>query len=212
MNRLVLSFVGLVLSAGVAQAGPQSADVAPCGAFPVAEGSTVCQCTGQEAGSVWGSGPYTADSDLCVAARHAGVIGAGGGVVSAHGLDGQSSYQGSTQNGVRTSDWGSYGASFHFASQDAAGGEACGRFPGGDAAYSCACSGSEAGSVWGSGPYTSDSDLCAAARHAGVIGGRGGAITVLGIAGLGRYSGSSQNGVTTSNWGSYGSSIVFDRN
>ena len=182
------------------------------GAFPANAGGYECRCTGQETGSVWGSGPYTADSNVCVAARHAGVIGPQGGVVRAFGLAGQGSYTGSSANGVQTSNWGSYGASFDFARGAAQATPACGRFPGGDAAYVCGCTGQETGSVWGSGPYTSDSNLCVAARHAGAIGPQGGVITVLGVAGLGAYSGSAANGVQTSNWGSYGSSVIFNRN
>ncbi|MCL4675166.1 MAG: hypothetical protein KJZ59_03865 [Pararhodobacter sp.] len=213
MNRFLVVLAGLVLSLGAAQAGPQTTptNVAPCGSFPAGAASLVCSCTGSESGTVWGSGPYTADSDLCVAARHAGVIGTLGGVVNVLGLDGLQSYPGSAANGVTTSTWSSYGASIDFAPGTPIG-QACDRFPGGDAAYSCVCSGAETGTVWGSGPYTADSDLCVAARHAGVIDDRGGAITVLGFAGLVRYSGSSQNGVTTSAWGGYDASVIFNRN
>ena len=186
---------------------------AACGAFPVGAAEHRCSCTGAERGSVWGSGPYTADSSICVAARHAGVIGATGGTVLAMGLPGQASYPGSSNNGVTTSNWGSYGASFDFGPIPMpAQAAACGAFPGGAGPYACSCTGAESGSVWGSGPYTSDSNLCVAARHAGVIGPRGGTITVLGVGGLAAYTGSEANGVRTSNWGSYGSSVIFNRN
>jgi hypothetical protein len=190
---------------------PAMAQTEACGRYPVGADAYSCTCTGSETGSVWGSGPYTSDSSICVAARHAGVIGTGGGQVRAMGAPGQASYAGTIANGVQTSNWGSYGSSFDFAkaSDEVA---ACGAFPGGAGPYVCACTGSEGGSVWGSGPYTSDSNLCSAARHAGVIDGRGGVISVLGLGGLPGYSGSMANGVQTSNWGSYGSSVVFNRN
>ena len=51
-----------------------------------------------------------------------------------------------------------------------------------------------------------------AARHAGVIDGRGGTVTVIEVRGLEGYTGTIANGVQTSNWGAYGASVVFNRN
>lgn len=211
MRHFTLAVASMFLFPVAAAAGPQTtADLAQCGGYPAEGGFVECACNGNETGSVWGSGPYTSDSDLCVAARHAGVIGAQGGPVAAFGVGGQDAYPGSTQNGVTTSTWGSFGSSFDFVRTQA--GQACGAFPGGDAPYSCECTGTEGGTVWGSGPYTADSDLCAAARHAGVIGSRGGMITVLGIGGLDNYTASTMNNVTTHDWGRYEASVVFNRN
>ena len=59
-------------------------------------------------------------------------------------------------------------------------------------------------SVWGTGSYTTDSDLATAAVHAGVL-----AINETGIvkikikADVGGYTGSTANGVTSGNWGPY---------
>lgn len=64
--------------------------------------------------------------------------------------------------------------------------------------------GTTAGSVWGSNPYTTDSTLDAAAVHAGVV--REGETAVIKLrvkADAGGYTGSTRNGVTTSNWGPY---------
>jgi hypothetical protein len=61
---------------------------------------------------VWGVGPYTGDSSVCVAAVHAGVITRDGGTVEVTGEPGRDSYEGSTSNGVTTSEWGSWGTSF----------------------------------------------------------------------------------------------------
>jgi hypothetical protein len=58
------------------------------------------------------------------------------------------------------------------------------------------------GSVWGSGPYTTDSSLAAAAIHAGVL--KPGETAVIKIrvkADPGGYVGSTKNGVTSSNYG-----------
>jgi hypothetical protein len=60
------------------------------------------------------------------------------------------------------------------------------------------------GSVWGSGPYTTDSTLGAAAVHAGVLKEGETAVIKLRVkADAGGYTGSTKNGVTTSNWGPY---------
>lgn len=190
-----------------------AAQVAACGSFPTGAAEHRCACRGNETGAVWGSGPYTSDSNICVAARHAGAVGPNGGVVNVYGAPGQASYAGTSANGVTTSNWGSYGSSFGFIPASASAGvPACGAYPGGPGPYECACRGNESGSVWGSGPYTSDSNLCVAARHAGAIGPNGGTVRVLGVGGLAAYTGSEANGVRTANWGSYGSSVIFNRN
>ncbi|MCC6227235.1 MAG: hypothetical protein IT195_12635 [Microthrixaceae bacterium] len=71
-----------------------------------------CSAGGQ-AGNVWGSGPYTADSSICTAALHSGVIDlAEGGSVTVEVAPGADSYEGSTANGVTTGDYGKYDRSF----------------------------------------------------------------------------------------------------
>ena len=60
------------------------------------------------------------------------------------------------------------------------------------------------GSVWGSNPYTTDSTLGAAAVHAGVLKvGEKGIVKLKAKADAGGYTGTTQNGVTTGNWGPY---------
>lgn len=65
-------------------------------------------------GSVWGSNPYTGDSNICVAAVHAGKLTATGGTVDVKVVAGQDSYEGTTANGVTSSTWPSYAYSFTF--------------------------------------------------------------------------------------------------
>ncbi len=63
--------------------------------------------------------------------------------------------------------------------------------------------------VWGSGPYTTDSGVCAAARHAGVVGPDGGMFRIDQGADLTGYVGSTARGVTTLNWvGSWQSMVI----
>ncbi len=76
-----------------------------------------CLCTPEAASTgtrIWGTDTYTSDSYICRAAVHAGQITASGGPVTLYPTKGQAAYQGSTRNGVSSSDWGSYGESFHF--------------------------------------------------------------------------------------------------
>jgi hypothetical protein len=64
-------------------------------------------------GSVWGTGVYTADSSICTAAVHAGLITVtGGGTVTVELRPGQSSYTGSVRNGVTSQSYQAYAASF----------------------------------------------------------------------------------------------------
>lgn len=214
---MMVEFVKIAAVAAALTVGSALAAMAqgacPANALAV-QGATTCTCAAGTTNSpVWGSGPYTADSDICTAARHSGAIGPGGGVVGVVMAPGQSSYPGSAANGVSTSSWAEYNSSFNITRAQAGGGQACGRMPGGQDVYVCSCAaGAPAGSVWGSGPYTDDSNICSAATHAGIIGAGGGMVRVLAAPGLQSYRGSLWNGITTSNYGPWGRSIIFDRN
>jgi hypothetical protein len=77
---------------------------------------------------------------------------------------------------------------------------------------SCTCAanaGTGGGSVWGSGVYTTDSNICKAAVHAGAVSSTGGSVTVKKSAGCPSYTGTVANGVTTEPWGSFDSSFYF---
>jgi hypothetical protein len=78
--------------------------------------TNTCSCDAARAttGTVWGSGPYTADSALCRAAVHAGVIGTGGGTVKVRVVEGRPSFPASTRNGVATSSWPAYPTAITF--------------------------------------------------------------------------------------------------
>jgi hypothetical protein len=68
------------------------------------------------------------------------------------------------------------------------------------------------GSVWGSGPYTDDSDLATASVHAGLLrDGQQGVVRVTVLPGSGRYDGSIRNGVTSNSYGSWDGSYRIDR-
>ena len=174
-------------------------------------------------GSVWGSNPYTADSQIARAAVHAGVLKPGeSGVVRVTILPGQQSYGGSVKNGVSTFQYGSFFLSYRIegaAAEAAPPPLAPGVVP---APYSLTqyrdsvgktvsfnVVGSLAGgTVWGSNPYTADSQLARAAVHAGVLKpGESGVVRVTILPGQQSYGGSVKNGVSTSAWGPYGLSF-----
>ena len=181
-----------------------------------------CACPAPASGSVWGTDTYTADSATCRAALHAGAIGRQGGAVTVRMLPGMPRYPGTTRNGIASSNYGNYGASFRFegvapraaaAPAAAAGPSQCpddmASYAGSEEALACLCSGEAtlAGSVWGTDTYTADSRTCRAAVHAGAIGLTGGPVSVQMMAGQPRYPGTTRNGIASSNYGAYQASF-----
>lgn len=73
----------------------------------------------------------------------------------------------------------------------------------------CAAQQTQQGSLWGTDTYTSDSAICRAALHAGVISPQGGAVVVQVLGGRDSYLGTVRNGVSSGSWGAYGGSFVF---
>jgi hypothetical protein len=73
------------------------------------------EITGRVGGSVWGTGVYTTDSDPGSAAVHAGVLAANEtAVVKVRVKADAGGYQGSTQNGVTSNNWGPYQGCYEF--------------------------------------------------------------------------------------------------
>ena len=69
--------------------------------------------TASNSGSLWGTEIYTSDSTVAKAVIHMGLAQAGETVlVKIQMLPGQSSYVGTTQNGITSSSYGSYSASY----------------------------------------------------------------------------------------------------
>jgi hypothetical protein len=226
--------IGLAVS-GAAGLGPAEAQE-DCGTYPLPQETYTCTCPAAGApGAVWGSGPYTADSDICTAALHAGVIGQQGGSVTAILRPGEASYAESTANGVTTQRWGSYDSSYDFPADiglqavdtpvpgptapglvPVASGEdqLCAGLDYASAETVCRCDPGQGtgATVWGSSPYVAGSDLCAAARHAEVIGLDGGVISVIRVPGLTSYRGSERGGIKTDDWGEYNDSFIVNAN
>jgi hypothetical protein len=74
--------------------------------------SKTCYCASAGSSVIWGSNPYTDDSSICIAAKHSGIAVPGN--VTYTITPGQSTYTGSTQNGVTSQSYGSWGGSFTF--------------------------------------------------------------------------------------------------
>lgn len=75
--------------------------------------------------------------------------------------------------------------------------------------YTCPAKPTGVGTVWGTDVYTDDSAICVAALHASKITEAGGTFTLEIRAGQASYVGSTRNGVTTSDYGSWGGSYAF---
>ncbi|PIO15353.1 hypothetical protein AB205_0107340, partial [Aquarana catesbeiana] len=194
------------------------------------ESISIVQCPSEcqmNRGAVWGTDVYTADSSICKAAIHAGILGNNGGLVTVEKIPGQQSYSGSARNGVTTNGYGLYSGSFVFHGSSKPPTpkptkESTQKPP---VLVSCStnarnlqesisivqcpseCQGN-GGNVWGTDFYTDTSSICKAAIHAGILGNNGGLVTVEKTPGQQSYSGSARNGVTTNNYGSWPGSFV----
>lgn len=228
MRRVVLFAICLISGAGFAAAlmpaSAQSGAPAACPDRLVGQDSLVCACSAEAAGSgsVWGSGLYTDDSNICRAAVHAGTISAGGGTIWVFERPGQKSYPAETRNGVASSSWGEWTRSIAFrpaAEAGAADGpraEACpanvaGLEVGTSLTCHCTIEAMGSGSIWGDGDYTADSILCRAARHAGAVGAYGGTVRARVTAGHASYPAANRNGISSGSWGGYRASLTFER-
>ena len=175
-----------------------------------------CDCgAGSGGGAVWGTDLYTDDSTVCAAAVHAGAISASGGPVVVTIQPGQSSYTGSTRNGVSTYSYSSWPGSISVSPAPTS----CSSYnfmsyrglDGMQISCSCGTGSSSSGTAWGTDLYTDDSTVCAAAVHAGVISDSGGVVKVTIQPGQSSYTSSTRNGVTSHSWGSWGGSYSVSR-
>ena len=64
--------------------------------------------------------------------------------------------------------------------------------------------------IYGTDVYSTDSPVCAAAMHAGVMSNRGGEVTIVLEPGRPAYRGSKRYGITSRDWGEYRGSFRFE--
>lgn len=197
------------------------------GAFRGRNGERIeFQCVGPfTEASVWGTLVYTDDSSVCNAAVHAGLIDRSGGSVTIEIRPGQTTYTGLVAHGIESSDYGNWGGSFVFIGADGSPIEpppVPGRLtswsesaasldgsPGDRFELTCPPNG-DPRALWGSDIYTSDSSICTAAVHAGLIDlAEGGTVTLELRPGQDSYSGAERNGIRSSSYGSYRGSFTF---
>lgn len=189
-----------------------------------------CTCAKDASTSpIWGNMIFTTDSAICGAAVFAGALAPGaGGKVKMMTTKGCKMYKGGKKHGIAASAWASFPTSFYF---PGFGSGKCakkksdvtqlGKCPdsfsgikdvkvGGK--YECMCWPEEIkkkASVWGDKIYTSDSSICRAAKHAGVVDKEGKRVTVAAVAGCEKYKGKKRHGVKSSGWGSFKLSFFF---
>lgn len=170
--------------------------------------------TGSSSGSVWGSGPYTFDSDMATAAVHAGVLAVSETkTVKVSVLAGQSSYTGSLRNGVTSTTYSAPTTDAYRLNADDGGDNPILQDPGSLRVFEAGVGGvhrfkvtgvARSGSVWGTNAYTSDSALAVAAVHAGVlVDGQTGVVRAVIVPAQTNYAGSTVNGVTSNSYGQY---------
>lgn len=172
----------------------------------------VCPANDGANATVYGMDPYTDDSAVCAAAIHAGVLqpGVSGAVTIVIG-SGAESFPASDRNGVKTRSYAAWPYSYTFATDGAlspiAWTTAWNRIPPEFAApisVACPSGGTTDPGVWGNDVYTSDSSICLAAVHAGVITLEGGGpVTVTRAPALGEYDGIERNRVVSRGYGAW---------
>jgi len=179
-----------------------------------------------QAGTVWGTDIYTDDSAISAAVVHAGLLKHGEtGVVKIVVVEGQGSYTGQARNGVQSNNYNAWGGSYKFE------GKAQIRVakpmspdnPMADPGYLTAYRGQhgkvlyievvgkKGGSVYGTGIYTDDSTIASAAIHQGILKeGEKKVLKVTILEGQNSYKGSTQNDITSSEYGSWSGSYKME--
>lgn len=195
-------------------------------------GTYSCLCSAPNLNTnVWGTAKYTSDSNLCKAALHAGKITAQGGTISYTMAGAQTYFSGTSANGVTTQSYGPWTNSYSFNTVASTAPptttqptvtptttlSACPASPVSasqtSGTFSCQCGTlNPYASIWGTGTYTDDSNICKAAVHTGKITSQGGAVSYSIVAGLSSYPGTSANGVVSSSFGAWSRSFSFNAN
>ena len=188
-----------------------------------------CPAGAREA-TIWGTGTYTSDSAICVAATHAGALpGTDAGTVVVEVAAGLQAYEGTIRNGIASTAYPAWSLSFRFPDAAAAPEPAPGETvffdhtgdwmtppnrlpatPGVIYRFTCPPADGRSGNVWGTDVYTDDSSICEAAVHAGVIQReKGGVVHYERLGAQPSFRGSERNGVSSSSYPSWPGSFRF---
>ena len=225
----LLAVLGLALAfapAAHAQSSPCPGNMASY--FNLKNGESIkCTCPALSGGrTVWGTARYTVDSDVCRSAVHAGAAPAAGGEVTVYLAEGCPIFRSNAKNGVQSTNYGPYARTYHFVKDAPPCEEQTKDDPVTDCPFSmsvfaqmkpgqtwrCKCSEQRmksAGSVYGDGRFTADTNTCTAAQHAGVLQDAGGEVTVYTDEGCKRFAAAVKNGITSREWGAYAMSYGF---
>jgi LCCL domain-containing protein len=175
-------------------------------------------------GAAYGHDIYTADTSLCTAAAHSGVITVErGGSFTVEILPAQRFFGASVRNNITTTAYGNYRQAFRVVTPNRATGgasatvpilwETSGGFtnPNDREPYKVSCPvGGNPGTVFGHDAYTADSSVCTAAVHAGAISlERGGEVSVFSAPGRRVYGASTRNGVSSEPYGVWRASFTI---
>ena len=180
---------------------------------------------GARTATIWGTGTYTSDSAICVAATHAGALaGTGAGIVVVEVAPGLPAYEGTIRNGIASTAYPAWTQSFLFPyateteSSDSVYFDHTGDWvtppnritmqAGVIYRYVCPPA-DQTGNVWGTDIYTDDSSICESAVHAGVIGRDGGTVHYERLGGQSSFRGSVRNGVRSLDYAAWPGSFRF---
>ena len=194
-------------------------------------GTFAVRCpAGPREATIWGTGTYTSDSAICVAATHAGALaGTDAGTVVVEVAAGLSAYEGTIRHGIASNSYPAWSLSFRFpeAPEDAepAPGETVffdqtgdwvtppnriPATPGVIYRFQCPPAAGRTGNVWGTDVYTDDSSICEAAVHAGLIRrDEGGMVHYERLGAQPSFQGSVRNGVSSSSYPAWPGSFRF---
>lgn len=183
---------------------------------------------GARAATIWGTGTYTSDSAICVAATHSGALpGTEAGTVVVEVAHGLQAYEGTIRHGIASTAYPAWTQSFRFPDAPAEAEAAPGgivyfdhtgdwvtppnRFPAQPGVvYRFVCpAANQTGNVWGTDIYTDDSSICEAAVHAGVISRDGGTVHYVRRGAQESFRGSVRNGVSSSDYAAWPGSFRF---
>lgn len=179
------------------------------------------EIVGSTSGSVWGTDVYTDDSHIATAAVHSGLVKTGEqAIVTVTMVESPAEHVASVRNGVTSSKWSSYPTSYILTRKSEAVRKAGPPAPETASGFSGKLGkrfdveviGKTDGWVWGTDVYTDDSNIAAAAVHAGLVKvGERAIVTLTIVESPDRHVSTTRNGVTSVTYGPYNSSFILQR-